>query len=156
MALEAKDRPQSMQSWIEMLGYKSSTSNKPTKTIPWVSLTIVLLVYFIIGYILTADNAQFLLWAVVVAMAWAWAWAEIEIWTIWGVLVAYYVAGVTAMAAAGAGAGAGVTAVAVVMLVVVNVLGNSFSKFHTFLIVAGTSNIGLGLGWIVYRLFKPV
>ena len=117
-------------------------------------MTIVLLVYFIIGYILTADNAQFLLWAVVVAMAWAWA--EIEIWTIWGVLVAYYVAGVTAMAAAAAGAGAGVTAVAVVMLVVVNVLGNSFSKFHTFLISAGTSSIGLSLGWIVHRLFKLV
>ena len=35
-------------------------------------------------------------------------------------------------------------------------LEKSFSKFHTFLILTGTSNVGLGLGWMVYRLFKPV
>jgi eukaryotic-like serine/threonine-protein kinase len=29
-------------------------------------------------------------------------------------------------------------------------------KFHPFLILAGTSNVGLGLGWIVHRLFKLV
>jgi hypothetical protein len=35
-------------------------------------------------------------------------------------------------------------------------LEKSFSKFHTFLILTSTSNLGLGLGWLVYRLFKPV
>ncbi|MFM6278953.1 MAG: serine/threonine protein kinase, partial [Dolichospermum sp.] len=31
-------------------------------------------------------------------------------------------------------------------------LEKSFSKFHAFLILAGTCNVGLGLGWIVYKL----
>jgi serine/threonine-protein kinase len=30
------------------------------------------------------------------------------------------------------------------------------NEFHTFLILAGGLNIGLGLGWIVYQLLKPV
>jgi serine/threonine-protein kinase len=54
--------------------------------------------------------------------------------------------------------------VAVVVAVVVAVLiAGSYedkleeflNEFHTFLILAGTSNVGLGLGWIVYQLLKP-
>jgi eukaryotic-like serine/threonine-protein kinase len=54
--------------------------------------------------------------------------------------------------------------VAVVVAVVVAVLiAGSYedkleeflNEFHTFLVLAGTSNVGLGLGWIVYRLLKP-
>ena len=199
MALEAKDRPQSMQSWLEILSYKSSIpnveekvsnaarenvttaikvvrawetinnveenntnvepdilnveeknptvtspppvedthkkevvypeptieeetiNNKPDRKVPWVLLTILLLLYSLMGYILTAVNAPFLRWAV--AVAWAVAWVV-------------SVAGIVAWAC--------------------DKLEEPFSKFHAFLIVTGTSNLGLGLGWIVYRLFNPV
>jgi len=102
---------------------KKTIINKPVRTIPWVSLTIVLLLYCLMGYILTAVNAPFLLWAWAVAVAGVVDWA-----------VAWALAGSVAW----------------------DELGKSFSKFHTFLILTGTSNVGLGLGWIVYRLFKPV
>ena len=201
MALEAKDRPQSMQSWLEMLSHKhqipnveeenptvtppppvkdthkredvypESTiekkpiSNKPDRKVPWVSLTILLLLYSLMGYILTASNAPFLLWAVAVAVALAmagagaWSWAEAE--AVAGYMaMAGYMAGTLAGTLAGAGVGAvawaGAGAWAWAMDGAWPKLEESFNKFHTFLIVTGTSNVGLGLGWIVYRLFNPV
>ena len=136
MALEAKDRPQSMQSWLEILSYKSSIPNADTeiaRTIPWVSLTILLLLSSLMGYILTAVNAPFLSWAVAVAGA-----------VLGGSMVvvgdvARPRAGAVAWAVAGVGAS--------------HHLEKSFSKDHTFLILTGTSNLGLGLGWIVHKFF---
>ena len=225
MALEAEDRPQSMQSWLEMLNnkheipnvgknainaerenvntainivfapetinnveknnprvkvenpivispplvrdthkkevvypkperYKKTINNKPARTIPsrtihWVSLTILLLAYCLMGYILTAFNTPFLFWTMVLAVVVAWAgvvaWARV----VAGVVVlAGIVAWAWAWGAVVAWAGPGVWAG--------GELEKSFSKFHTFLILTSTSNLGLGLGWIVYRLFKPV
>jgi serine/threonine protein kinase len=185
MALEAKDRPQSMQSWLAMLNYKHKIPNVKEKganavkrivnvvgkriprTIPWVSLTILLLPYSLMGYILTANNAPFLLWAVAVAVVgalaligalsgsryWAGSWAGS-----WAAAVAATLAlggifaGVLVLDRSSAGAVAEIFAWAWAW----PKLEESFNKFHAFLILTGTSNIGLGLGWIVYRLFKPV
>ena len=73
------------------------------------------------------------------------------------VVVAWAVAWAAAVAWAVAVAGA-VMAVAVPALVAKAIVGDklekSFNKFHTFLILAGTSNIGLGLGFIVYKLLN--
>jgi serine/threonine-protein kinase len=230
MALEAKDRPQSMQAWLEMLNnkheipnvgknainaerenvntainivfapetinnveknnprvkvenpivispplvrdthkkevvypkperYKKTINNKPARTIPWVQLTIVLttvvlLPYFLISY-LTLSNFSVdigVFWAVLVGVGvlWAgagavagafdaWVWIVGVAWfVIWGWSLLLWALGLAWAAWAG------------------HELEKSFSKFHTFLILTSTSNIGLGLGWIVYRLFKPV
>jgi serine/threonine-protein kinase len=48
------------------------------------------------------------------------------------------------------GTGASASALAVDKLLI------SFSRFHTFLILAGTSCLGLGLGWLTYWAFKAV
>jgi len=203
MALEAKDRPQSMQSWLEMLSHKhqipnveeenptvtppppvkdthkredvypESTiekkpiSNKPDRKVPWVSLTILLLLYSLMGYILTASNAPFLLWAVAVAvvgaLALSWALSGSESWAVSSaVSSAAAVASVVALGGVLAGvlvldrSSAGAVAEIFACAWACPKLEESFNKFHAFLIVTGTSNIGLGLGWIVYRLFKPV
>ncbi|OBQ40584.1 MAG: serine/threonine protein kinase [Anabaena sp. CRKS33] len=235
MALEAKDRPESMQVWLKMLNYKSqipnaekkvsnaarenvntaiklvrawetinnveenntnveldilnveeenltvtslppvkdihkkevvypeptiekkTIRNKPDRTVLWVSLTIVLLLYSLMGYILTAFNAPFLLWASVVAVAvfvaWSGTWTGTEAGALaltgaWAVTVA------VAVFVAGAWAGAWAVAVAWSGGVVGEELRKSFRKFHTFLILAGGLNVGLGLGWIVYLRLK--
>ncbi|MFM6183781.1 MAG: serine/threonine protein kinase [Dolichospermum sp.] len=235
MALEAKDRPESMQVWLEMLNYKSQIPNekrkvsnvilnivsvrknivnviikfinrdknivnvtikivnagtnivnavlirntdkskvvypdrKPARTIPWVSLTILLLTYCIIGYSLTAVSAVAMAWAVAVAMTTAAAVDQDMTWAVVGAVTATAtVVGAVAMAVA-ATAGVAVFTLAVVVggiamsvavpvLVVKAIVGDklekSFSKFHTFLILAGTCNVGLGLGWIVYLRLK--
>jgi serine/threonine-protein kinase len=173
MALEAKDRPQSMQLWIEMLSYmakggnvevknpaknlKVIISNKPDRKFRWVSLTILLLLYSLIGYVLTATKAPLLLWTMAVAGAVAVSGA-VPVAGTGGVLVG--------LAMAFALPVRGVVGLPVAWAVLVALGGavgwafyhlkESFSKFHTFLILAGTSNVGLGLGWIVNQLLKPV
>ncbi|MBE8992014.1 serine/threonine protein kinase, partial [Nostoc sp. LEGE 12450] len=110
MALEAKDRPQSMQAWLAMLEAPKATppppvdrfhrteavrpkaklnseaipvkaTTKPPRIIPWGWLIGVLLSYLLIGYLLAASNAPYIIWAwvgagaVAVAVALAVAWA---------------------------------------------------------------------------------
>jgi hypothetical protein len=101
--------------------------------------------------------------AVVGALAVSWALSGSESWAVssavsWAAAVASAVAlggvfaGVLVLDRSSAGAVAEIFACAWAC----PKLEESFNKFHAFLIVTGTSNIGLGLGWIVYRLFKPV
>lgn len=153
MALEAKDRPQSMRDWLAMLEVPKQTppptvepvhrkevvrspkpkpeskatankpATKPPRIIPWGRLLVVLFSYLLIGYIFAASNTPFWAWAVAVAGAVTWA-----------------VAGAVAVAGAGAWAG--------------NKLLESFNKFHTFLILAGASGLGLGLGWLGQLVFN--
>ncbi|PHK40764.1 serine/threonine protein kinase, partial [Nostoc linckia z16] len=117
----------------------------------------VLLGYLLIGSLLAAFNAPYIIWA------WAWAWAV----AVAGagavtVTVAVAVAGTGAWAVAVAGAWAVVVAVTVALAVTVAMavawagdeLQKSFSKFHTFLILASTSSLGLGLGWLGHRIFN--
>ncbi|WP_445629572.1 serine/threonine protein kinase [Nostoc sp. DSM 114167] len=192
MGLEAKDRPQSMQVWLNMLEApkatpppsvapvhkkevvrpqvklkSKATSDKPAtkspRIIPWGWLIGVLLSYLLVGYLLATSNVSYIIWAWAVAVAWAWAgavaWAWAWAWAVagtgawawawtgaWAVAVAWAWAG--AWAVAGAGAWAGAVAVAG------NKLLESFSKFHTFLILASTSSIGLVLGWLGHKIFN--
>ncbi|NEU81138.1 serine/threonine-protein kinase, partial [Nostoc sp. UIC 10630] len=98
MALEAKDRPESMYVWLAMLEkpkamaslalepvhreevvYSKGKLNSQTipgksaikfpKIIPWDWLVSILLIYLLIGYLLAVSNASYILWAV----TWAWA-----------------------------------------------------------------------------------
>ncbi|MDZ8110244.1 MAG: serine/threonine protein kinase, partial [Nostoc sp. DedQUE12a] len=59
-----------------------------------------------------------------------------------GGFVVLFGAGFVAVAGAVAGAWAGYK------------LQKSFSKAHTFLILASTSNLGLGLGWLGHSIFN--
>jgi len=127
----------------------------------WVSLTILLLLYSLISYFLTAVKAPFLLWAVAVP------WSAVAVpWSAAPPAVTLVMAGVGFMAGPAA-VMLGVIAEVGIMATVAPIafifafwaeeeLRESFSKFHTFLILAGTSNVALGLGWIVHRLFKLV
>ncbi|MEJ6481588.1 serine/threonine-protein kinase [Nostoc punctiforme UO1] len=189
MALEAKDRPQSMQAWLAMLEAPKATppppvdpvhrkevvpskaklpskpipvqpTTKPPRIIPWGWLIGVLLSYLLVGYLLAASNALYIILAVAVAVAWAgtvvgsgvvgpgvgagvgvWAWVAAVVWAVavavaWAGAVAWVVAWVVAVPRAG------------------DKLLESFSKFHTFLILANTSSLGLGLGWLGHRIFN--
>ena len=154
MELEPKDRPQSMQAWLKLLEEPRvvapppanqtfwqlfrTASTRKAKTIPWVGLTAIAGYYLCIGLFLFVVEA------------------EVE-----GVVMA----GAAAAALLGAGLGAvagaraGVMAVAWAFGVVMAVtwagekLQESFSKFHTFLILLGTSWLGLGLWWLLGSIF---
>ncbi|MFN6500021.1 MAG: serine/threonine protein kinase [Nostoc sp. DedQUE01] len=186
MALEAKDRPQSMQAWLNMLeapkatpppsvesGHReevvyskaklnlkaiSGTSSiKSPRIIPWSGLIAVLISTLLIGYLLAASNASYIVravvvaWVVAVAGAGAWSWS-LTVAEVVGVTVVGTVVVSVVVAGAVAGAVAGVVAVA--GAVTGDKLRKSFSKFHSFLILASTSSLGLGLGWLGHRIFN--
>ncbi|OCQ98891.1 serine/threonine protein kinase [Nostoc sp. MBR 210] len=211
MALEAKDRPQSMQAWLTILKTpkvpppppvepvngqevvrpeiqlkpeptlgKSVTKSpriiplppvepvhrqkvvrpeiqwkpeptlgksvtKSPKIIPWSWLIVVLFCHPLIGYSLAVSNAPF--WAVAVAVAAVMAVVAVAV-TLAATL------GVTWVMAVGVVAGvvwAG--AWAWFLVLTGEKLQKSFSAFHTFLILAGISNLGLGLGWLLGKVF---
>lgn len=177
MALDAKDRPQSMRAWLKMLEAPKVT---PPRIIPWGWFVGILLSYLFIGYILAAFNAFYITKIITGAVAVACpvaigvGWAEdeaVQIWTGIGVLAAVTQsanwaedwAGIWAKTWAGGVARfvARFVAVAVTLAAAWAVasagdeLQKSFSKFHTFLILASTSSLGLGLGWLGHRIFNP-
>ncbi|MCL1466032.1 hypothetical protein [Argonema galeatum] len=92
-------------------------------------LTAVLLSYAVLGFF-SALSALALALSSTFSWAWAWAYAWAYAWTF-----ASTFAGSSALSWAE------------------EELLNSFSKFHTFLILLGTSWLGLGLGWLVYQIF---
>ncbi|WP_414577068.1 serine/threonine protein kinase [Anabaena sp. CCY 9402-a] len=75
MALEAKDRPQSMQAWLVMLKATIATARELGRItlIEW--LIGVLFNNLFIGYFLAASNYSYIVWIVVVAMLWTLAMA---------------------------------------------------------------------------------
>ncbi|NMG20205.1 serine/threonine protein kinase [Brasilonema bromeliae] len=181
MALEAEDRPQSMQEWLTMLEAlkasppplvepvhkievvrrqfdesKSKPATKSPRIIAWGWLVGVLLNYTNISYFLAALNAPRIIWAV--AVAWVVAWAGLAAVAVaWAGLVAVAVAVAGVVAVAVAGALSGVVAVAwagaLATVWAGKKLQKSFSKVHTFLILASTSSLGLGLGLLGHRIF---
>ncbi|MFB2768772.1 serine/threonine protein kinase [Pelatocladus sp. BLCC-F211] len=208
MALEAEDRPQSMQSWLAMLEVPKQTSpptvepvhrkevvrppeaksaskatpgqaaTKSPRIIPWGWLVGVLLNYLFIGYSLAMSNGSLGAWAWAGAWAGAWAWAValgggvalagagnvavalagrvaggVAVTVVWAVAVALAFGGVAGVVAA-AGAMAWAVAWAVAAAAAWKKLLESFNKFHTFLILAGVSSLGLGLGWIGHWVFN--
>ncbi|MEH2145556.1 serine/threonine protein kinase [Nostoc sp.] len=202
MALEAKDRPQSMQAWLAILETPKATppptvepvhrievvrsevkpnseailgepATKSPRIIPWGWLVGVLFSYLLIACLLTESNAPYIVWALVVAVAVALTWAGFmataRAWALfmaWAGTVAWTVAwvvswvGIVAWAKAVDWAGfmdwAGLMAwdwsaawiVAWAVAVAGDKLLKSFSRFDACLILAVTSGVGLGLGWL--------
>ncbi|NEO99853.1 MAG: serine/threonine protein kinase [Symploca sp. SIO2E9] len=198
MALEAKERPQSMQQWLKLLeapkvvipppvfklpkapkvvvpapvkktyrqeivwpSPKKSPALPPrkpdtrqTRTIPWIWLVLLLISYLSIGSFLTEAKVLVVVWAWAVAGAWVMAGAVAEIVTIiFAMIFAMFWFLVVAVAVVGTWAGAvavvGAVTVAVAGAVIATKLGKSFSKSQTFVILSGTSILGLTLGWLV-------
>ncbi|OUL30127.1 serine/threonine-protein kinase [Nostoc sp. 106C] len=204
MALEAEDRPYSMQTWLAMLEAPKATpppsvepahrkevirskpklnsegiSSKSVRIIPWGRLIGVLFNYLLIGYFLAASNTPYIFWiataiAVTVAAAgaeaWGVAWTAIMVmaWAVaWAVaksalgstnakVNADPIAVVFSLLLAGfAAAFVGYT-VFIAGEILENVVGDKlqgFNKVNTFLILASTSGLGLGLGWLGHRIF---
>jgi serine/threonine-protein kinase len=136
-----------------------------TRTIPWDRLTGTLIFNAITGFILTVSYAPLWTWAVAWAIAWVGAVASAGVLTVaWAGAVAMAVV----LAVAGTLAGARAVDVAGAMAIVGVVAGagsgsgvgayytllKSFNWLHTFLILAGTSGLGLGLGWLVGLIFR--
>ncbi|TAF03681.1 MAG: serine/threonine protein kinase [Nostocales cyanobacterium] len=200
MALEAKDRPQSMQLWLEILTYKPQISISETEVstaeveilkislpppvnevhreefvrprpksqrkaiskrliriIPWVSLISLLLLHVLMGYRLRLYHTSFWSWALTLALTVAGSGA-LALPSFWSGALA--LAWVGALAGAWAAAGLWVLAwgltLAWALVSAEAKLKKSFIKFHTFLILVGTSSVGLVLGWILSQLFNPV
>ncbi|MEH1824012.1 MAG: serine/threonine-protein kinase [Nostoc sp.] len=193
MALEAKDRPQSMQVWLAMLEAPKATppppvdlvhrkevvrpkaklnseaipdkpATKSPRIIPWGCLVGLLFSDLLIGYFLAAFNAPYTVWILAGAVVWilagarawglAWAWAvAVAVAGAWGVAVAAWgVAWSVGCAMAWAVAVFGVVAETDIAQ---KRLRKSFSKVNTLLILASTSSLGLGLGWLGHRIFNP-
>ncbi|WP_413171337.1 serine/threonine protein kinase [Anabaena azotica] len=210
MALEAKDRPSSMQLWLEMLSYKpqipiskvkissfepkvlnaevevpkadipppvnevhrqafprprlksrrQAIAKKLIKTIPWVSLISLLLLYAWIGY-QSIQNTSFLFWVLswVLALALTVAgFGALALPSIWSLALALVWIVVLVGAIAGGGfefLAWGLT-LAWALVSAEAKLKKFFSKLHAFLILIGTSSAGLVLGWMLYKLFNIV
>lgn len=140
-------------------------ATKPTITIYWGWLIGVLIIYGFIGYFLAAYYASFWYVAIAVAVVWAMAVAEAEavaVAVVWAVAITVNLVGllaaIVALAVAGAKAwtrlGGCIGGMAVFVAMAGKELRKSFSKFDTFLILAGISGLGLGLGWLGYWVFK--
>jgi serine/threonine-protein kinase len=133
---------------------KSSQNSiqKKLEEISWDWLIGVFLVYGLVGYIFGVYSAPWQVGVLAVAVAVAWAGAGAGAWAVavawvWAVAVAW--AGVWAVAWAVAWAGAVAGAWAGEELL------KYFSRFHSFLILAGTNLSGLGSGWLLGFLLHP-
>jgi serine/threonine-protein kinase len=136
------------------------------KDIPWVWLIGVFLFYGISGYILGVNPAPWLVvagalagslagalaWVVAVDRAAAW----VGVWAGGGALVWVW-AGAVAGYLVGALIGFAFTAMSVFVVGILarDELLKYFSRFHSFLILTGTSLSGLGSGWLLGFLLQP-
>ena len=155
-----------------------TASTRKAKTIPWVGLLVIagcnlgiggigfflflveervfslavaaagaLLVTWFVTWFVDGDGDWVSVAFAAAAAFWLIAWA-----TIWSVAVA--AAGVWASAAAVAAAMAAVVIMTAAGGWAGEELKKFFSKFHTFLILLGTSWLGLGLGWLLGSIFS--
>ncbi|KAB8317684.1 serine/threonine protein kinase [Tolypothrix campylonemoides VB511288] len=148
----------------------SKPDTRNTKIIPWGSLIIVFITYVQTGWLLAFCSAP--LWVLAVSGSVAMALAGAAAVVVMILADALTGAGAKAVAMAKAVAVAvavvvvavavnmavvmAVVVVAVAVAVIVSVtrdrLLQSFSRFHTFLILAATSELSLGVGWLVYLM----
>jgi serine/threonine protein kinase len=191
IALEATDRPQSMQQFLELLGVpavippppvepvyriefvspkiKPKTSpDKPGTTspriIPWGWLVGIFLIYLLISYFLAAYEPTYTVLALAFAFALAFAWIlvwENESQSLFWIFTGFLVV-VVGFSRYGIGAlgWAVITMLSAAALTIFagtaqDELNKSFSRVHAFLILASTSSLGFGLGWLGYRIFNP-
>jgi tRNA A-37 threonylcarbamoyl transferase component Bud32 len=151
---------------------------RSAKIIPWGSLAGILLLYIIQGWVGAWAGVEVLAWVggmtltvtVTSGLTWAEAWAEDWVWlVVWGLggFLTWTGTVVIAVAEAAAGswslagflwsvAGAGVWFIAwtLVELWTEGKLQKSFNRFHTFLLLVGTSTLGLGLGWLIHLVLE--
>ncbi|MBD2458674.1 serine/threonine protein kinase [Nostoc sp. FACHB-87] len=189
MALESKDRPQSMQAWLAILKtpkvtlpppfepvYKKGVvrpkvkvNSEPTspRIIPWGWLTAFFLIHGWLGFLSVKDNAPLLslilVEAVGVAVAWSFeAKAELSAWFITvflsslGLSIFILINTVAVVVDSGKPwirVALQVGNVTPLMLKNKIELRKFFSEFHTFLILTGTSCLGLGLGWLLTKVY---
>ncbi|MDD1421906.1 serine/threonine protein kinase [Dolichospermum sp. ST_sed1] len=148
MALEAKDRPQSMQSWLKILNYKPQVSSSEVEvpivvTPPQVEefhRKEVIHGKYRSGIEYTTDKKT-----KIKIIPWLWLISLLLFHTLMSYILAASHAPFWAVAWAMVWAGVE----AMFWLATIDL------DSYIFLIVTGTSNLGLGLGWIVYRLFNP-
>ncbi|PLZ81175.1 serine/threonine protein kinase [Fischerella thermalis] len=133
-----------------------------SKNMPWGWLTGLLLSYSALGYLSSALGyliAPLAFWAVV----WAIAGARVVAGTsVWAETMLVFVALMVAIAIAITGDNFSFVG-SFVALLIIFVIGivfevsknliKSFSRFHIFLILAATSLLSLGLGWLSYKIF---
>jgi serine/threonine-protein kinase len=176
MALEPEARPQTMRSWLDLLQEPSVqpsqsaeneiyrrpvetqqktpviTNQKPparrrSNTIPWISLAFVLAGYAAIGTSFVVSSAP--LRALPLALALALVGAGAETWALALALALTVVLALAgSLAVVGGLVGVGVGALAKGELL------ESFSRSHIFMILAGTSLVGLGLGWLIGTVWR--
>lgn len=186
MAFQARERPQSVQEWLELLGVKQASVNPiidqkcekfadKEQTFPNGDLTAFFLCAALAGYLLAIYASPSLALSVAITedlLAVSLA-AESSgylsiltflFWAISGIInlaSAVYLVGVATVPWGGIFMGIVVGFVAAVCILMTALLAlgtgvsgtekllKSFSRFHTFLILLGSSWLGLALGWVV-------
>jgi serine/threonine-protein kinase len=139
-----------------------STPHKPAtkspRIIPWVRLVGILFIYIFIGYCLALALYKTPLLQVVCIWVFVWAFISAFVWTVavagtWTGAWVWVAVSAWAWVVASTGAGVWAWAWAWVVASTQRKLQQSFSNFHTFLILIGTSNLGLSLGWLGHRIY---
>jgi Protein kinase domain len=101
MALEAKDRPSSMQAWLDLLHPEALKSQPPhlqrqpkrptasSQSFPWLSLCLLLLGYMTLGIATGLSNSPPWFWTCfltsALTLAGAWNWTSAGVWALAGV-----------------------------------------------------------------------
>ncbi len=198
MAFQARERPQSVREWLELLGVKEAlvsvnvekkrekiaNSSKQKGTIPWGDIAGFFLSSTLAGYLLTIYETPGLALSVAIAadllavslaagsfaaessgcfplltfLGWAIAAITSLVWSVYLVWAATIPWGGIIVGIAIALVAAACILVTVLMTIGIGIsatqrLLKSFSRLQTFLILLGTSWLGLGLGWLVRWLF---
>jgi serine/threonine-protein kinase len=151
-------RPSANQTFRQL---SRTASTRKARTIPWVRLTVIAGYYLVIGFLVGVWS---MFWAGAGVMTGAVAVVDADNVAdvlITAVVVTVVSAVVSAVVSVGAGFGAVYVAWTVTLavallsgLVAGKKLQESFNKFHTFLILLGTSWLGLGLGWLLGSIFR--
>ena len=133
-------------------------NSSPQRAIPWLGLIIFVLPHTTGGVLLTSASSPLWVWssalAGIVSGIVSGVGADSLVWG--SICVLAWVLNWTA-ALAGIGVSwtqTGVLVGALVGALVGDKLLKSFSRFHMALILAGTSCLGLGIGWLAYWVFK--
>jgi hypothetical protein len=151
---------------VRQIGFQPTQPTKvlPSRSIPWISLIILGLLCAVYGMLLTSASAHFSAWIGVGVLVVTIAVAVTTIAAGTGAIMAVAIVGaltgvlVFPVPVAIETIAETIIAVAVFVAVFETVAGRrlliSFSQFHAFLILAGTSLGGLGVGWLGTWAFK--
>jgi hypothetical protein len=135
------------------------------KSLPWGRLAVILSIYTIIGFISAPSNLALattlpliwgatLLWtwfvvldkALALALAWAFTWT-----LSWALAWTWVICSDVDLIFAWFGFGALNSAITVISEPALTTLSKKFGKYDGLIIFAGTSLLGLALGWLIFR-----